>query len=136
LGLLGAFTLSAPRTARANSGNSFLETIGISIAVGTVLGASTLPFYSQPGKHLSNLEYGAIAGAAVGLGVSLYEVIVKQHSDAEASYGLPGAPSLPSQADEGPTNLSGPNEIFASPGAVLPKNSRPLFWMSLVSLNW
>src|SRR3954466_11035161 len=80
LGLLGAL-LTAPRLARANSGSSFLETIGISIAVGTVLGASSLPFYDQPGKHLTNLEAGAAAGAAVGLGVSLYGLIVKRPAD-------------------------------------------------------
>ncbi len=71
--LLGALlSLSAPRMARANSGDTFLETIGIGIAVGTVLGASTLPFYDQPGKHLVNLAYGAGAGAAVGVGVAVY----------------------------------------------------------------
>jgi len=37
-----------PRLARAPiRGNYFCEAIGISIAVGMVLGASTLPFYSQ-----------------------------------------------------------------------------------------
>jgi|GEM_PF-2500231 len=70
LGLLGAL-LTAPRYARANSGNNFLETIGLSIAVGTVLGASTLPFYDSPGSHVSNLAYGASAGAVVGVGVWL-----------------------------------------------------------------
>jgi hypothetical protein len=38
--------------ARAKSGKYFCETIGISIAVGMVLGASTLPCYSQPETQL------------------------------------------------------------------------------------
>jgi hypothetical protein len=80
LGLLGA-SFSAPRIARANPGNSFLETIGISIAVGTVLGASTLPFYDQPGKHLMNLAYGASAGAVTGIGILVYGWIAGPSQD-------------------------------------------------------
>lgn len=71
LGLLGAM-LSAPRIAQASSGSSFLETIGISTAVGMVLGASTLPFYDSPGSHISNILYGGSIGAAVGVGVCIY----------------------------------------------------------------
>jgi len=48
---------------------SFLETFGLSGVGGTVLGASTLPFYRQPGDHSVNLAWGAAVGAVVGLGV-------------------------------------------------------------------
>jgi hypothetical protein len=73
IGIVMLVSLSAPRTARASSGKIFLETIGISTAVGTVLGASTLPFYDQPGTHLMNLVYGASAGAVAGVGLGLYQ---------------------------------------------------------------
>jgi len=116
LGLLGAL-LAAPRAARANSGNSFLETIGIGIAVGTVLGASTLPFYSQPGTHLSNLGYGAAAGAGAGLIFALY--------------GL-GRSSMDQTAAADPDGLAGRQEVVQS----LPNPTIPRFWMPLVSLNW
>jgi hypothetical protein len=76
--------LTAPRTARANSGDTFLETIGIGIAVGTVLGASTLPFYDQPGTHFVNLAYGAGAGAAVGIGVVTYGWLTGSKNDEQA----------------------------------------------------
>jgi hypothetical protein len=55
--------------ASSASAASFLETFGLSVAGGTVLGASTLPFYEQPGDHSANLAWGAAIGAAVGLGV-------------------------------------------------------------------
>ncbi len=70
-----------PGAARASSGTYFLETIGISTAVGTVLGASTLPFYDQPGDHTANLAYGASAGAIVGVGVCLYGLITGPSQD-------------------------------------------------------
>lgn len=60
-------TTIAPQEGRANSG--FIETIGISTAVGTVLGASTLPFYSQPTDHMVNLAIGAGIGLVTGLGI-------------------------------------------------------------------
>jgi hypothetical protein len=115
LGLLGAL-LAAPRDARANSGNSFLETIGISIAVGTVLGVSTLPFYSQPGSHLSNLAYGAAAGAGAGL---IYAIFTAgRSSEDQASLGpLPNGAVTQNQVQNFP-------------------NTNPRYWTPLVSLNW
>ncbi len=38
----------------------------MSIAVGTVLGASTLPFSEQHGEHTGNIALGAAHGAVVG----------------------------------------------------------------------
>lgn len=71
LGLLGA-ALLAPQPVCAAG---ILETIGISTAVGTVLGASTLPFYEQPGDHTGNVTLGAAAGAVVGVGVVIYQAL-------------------------------------------------------------
>ncbi len=67
LALLGAISF-APQKVSAKS--TFFETMGISIAVGTVLGASTLPFYDDPMSNLkTNLAIGAAAGLVLGLGV-------------------------------------------------------------------
>ena len=60
--------------------------MGISIAVGTVLGASTLPFYEQPSDHYSNMLIGAAAGAAVGLGILIYEWVRKGPTAQEKFY--------------------------------------------------
>lgn len=70
--VLSGFLLTVSCAARADSGSGILETIGVSTAVGTVLGASTLPFYAEPGKHLMNFAYGASVGAVVGVGILVY----------------------------------------------------------------
>lgn len=80
LGLLGA-VLMAPQTVRAAG---ILETMGVSVAVGTVLGASTLPFYEQPKDHTGNVSLGAAAGAAIGLGVVIVQAIRGGDSDERA----------------------------------------------------
>lgn len=41
--------------------------------MGTVLGASTLPFYDQPGDHAGNLLTGALVGAAGGLVLAILD---------------------------------------------------------------
>lgn len=73
--------LSAPRDARAWSGHLFLETLGLSIGAGTVFGASTLPFYDQPGTHLEGLGFGAAIGAIAGLGIAVYQWIAGRSSE-------------------------------------------------------
>ena len=163
LGLLGAliFTLSAPRPACAKSGNSFLETMGISIAVGTVLGASTLPFYDQPGSHLMNLAYGASLGAVAGIGIGLYHLFSGRSSDdvfairsSDEDPGLPVSRCEDFEREDS-LSLSASNKISntasksrrnlfrgrrgLTDSAVLSSKgvARPaLVWMPLVSLTW
>lgn len=55
--------------------------MGVSIAVGTVLGASTLSFYEEPGDHIVNLAYGAGIGAVAGMGFLLYKAFSGQSSN-------------------------------------------------------
>ena len=149
LGLLGV-GLSAPRIARAQSGNSFLETMGISIAVGTVLGASTLPFYDQPGNHLMNLAYGASAGAVTGIGILVYGLLAGPSQDgydeAKQSFGPDSEAYAQSRnrryfshrvsAKYAATNVQRPN-LGTGPGqpGFAPARSAQ-FWMPVVSLNW
>jgi hypothetical protein len=70
--------LTLPQGALAGS---IIETIGVSTAVGTVLGASTLPFYEHPENNTKNIGYGALAGAGVGLGILIYQWINKGHKE-------------------------------------------------------
>lgn len=107
-------SLSGPREARADSGYSFLEAMGISIAVGTVLGASTLPFYEQPGRHVTNLAYGAAIGAIVGIGAYIFGSIS-------------GGNSRPDLSAENFRILQRQVALF---------ESDTLVWTPLVSLNW
>ena len=112
--------LSAPRIARANSGN-FLETIGLGIAVGTVLGASTLPFYDQPGTHANNLAYGASIGAATGVGVLFYSLVAGHNADDYDNARL--------QNQNSAINLA---QFKLRTQSVYPA----LIWSPLVSLTW
>lgn len=130
-GMLGT-SLSVPRLARANSGHIILETIGISVAVGTVLGASTLPFYDQPGKNLINLAYGASAGAVAGIGILAYEWIAGSGQDEYSdlrSRRLDNVHHL--NFDSGPAIT---RNDYSAPrsGSVYPAQ----FWTPVVSLNW
>ncbi len=115
---LVAGLLATPRMARANSGNSFWETIGISIAVGTVLGASTLPFYDQPGEHVLNTGLGATAGVLTGVGILVYGLFQGKSSESLESAGIfpPGQP-LPRSCAFVPVHLTS-------------------YWMPLVSVTW
>jgi hypothetical protein len=133
--LLGVL-LSVQREAQAGAGKLFFETLGVGIAVGSVLGASTLPFYDQPGTHLINLVYGASAGAVAGIGYFFYNLATAPSREGfyEAELRRP-----PSRATAGPEILALAN---ASPGVrgqsafPLSSNSYPRFWTPLVSLNW
>ena len=71
--VLGTGT-AAPTTAQAGSRN-FFESVGISTLGGTLLGASTMPFYSQPTQHTTNIVWGAVAGFSIGLGIWLVAIL-------------------------------------------------------------
>lgn len=150
-GLLGV-SLSAPRLARASTGQIFLETMGISIAVGTVLGASTLPFYDQPETHLWNLAYGASAGVVAGLGVFVYQLVAGSGQD---DYGqardinpashsrrnhLASVTTLDLAGRGRAARASWPaGPAIAQGDYVAPRSRSPYpaqFWTPLVSLNW
>ncbi len=121
LSLVGfvAVVAIAPVQARA-SGDSFWETMGFSVAMGTVLGASTLPFYDQPGQHLSNLLLGAAAGAVFGVG---WEILGGSKASDEAA----------SRADL-PTRLA--REQAGLPSTRVAIFRSPAIWTPLVSYNW
>lgn len=137
-------SLSAPRTARASSGKIFLETIGISTAVGTVLGASTLPFYDQPGTHLMNLVYGASAGAVAGVGLGLYQWLSGRSNRDQEIFGdtrsgqwSVGRVSLgESHSLAPPISVHASTSSFSLAGRDARNRTPVLVWAPLVSLNW
>jgi hypothetical protein len=143
LSLIGIM-FSAPRIASANSKSSFLETIGISVAVGTVLGASTLPFYDQPGKHLVNAAYGASAGAVVGIGILAYGLIAGPSNDGFDDYAMTSRGDfLPKRTALGRASSTISSRRFATARALashtttvsLPTPHAQL-WLPVVSLTW
>jgi len=150
--MMTVISLSLPRMARAGSGKIFLETIGISTAVGTVLGASTLPFYDQPGTHLINLVYGASMGAVAGVGLGLYQWLSgrseRNHEifgDFRPGYRTAGRASLARRMknDPAPVSVYASSSLFSSTGrmardqrAAVENRSPVLIWAPLVSLTW
>lgn len=136
--ILGA-QLAVPRVAQAQTGNSFLETIGISVAVGTVLGASTLPFYDRPEDNLLNLAFGASGGVAVGLGAYLVGLVQKAPGDGyeDASYRQrfePRPTRFISKSNwDSPSGSASLSTHSSSRRAV---RASPSVWMPLVSLTW
>ena len=93
-----------------------LETIGISVAVGTVLGASTLPFYDSPNSALSNVAYGAAGGALVGLGILTYEWVQPK--------------------SQGPADPKAFTWINQSNASVIQPKTAFVCTLPLVSLSW
>lgn len=147
LGLLGAL-LCWPRPANADSGNSFFGTMGFGLAVGAVFGASTLPFYDQPGSHPMNIAYGAAAGllCAVVCPTSGFESSDKGQE--EAQLGLPQQRFAQFHENRSPRTFTlsqtvnsrlggGRGRVLSSAGPVQIASLPPtLFWMPLVSLTW
>jgi len=128
LSLLLVFTPSA------QAGSNFWESIGIGIAAGTVLGASTLPFYDQPGQHTSNIALGAAAGFIVGLGVCIAGLGGDTVEDAESAETGAWAPSKKRRL----SNPSGGNVLrLASAPSLSTFPRRPQgISVPLVSLTW
>ena len=133
--LLVATLLPAPRLARADSGDTFLETLGIGIAVGTVLGASTLPFTDQPGKNLVNVAYGAGAGAIVALGVAVYGWLGPSRGGDQASASLFAQTNLFAQAKDLKPSRS-QQQLRLAVNTPQHQPPRALVWTPIVSLTW
>jgi len=72
LSLIAALFLVSPKPARAVTIGDAALTVSIGTAAGAILGASTLPFYSDSGKHTKNIFYGAAIGAVAGVLVAAY----------------------------------------------------------------
>ena len=117
---LGCFLVSPwAREAHAiTSGqNTIWETIGFSTAVGTVLGASTLPFYEEPGQHITNVAIGASVGLIGGLGYFLAGRFQSTMSDPVTET----------------THLRVKLPVLSGD---LPVVSRSSLWLPMVSLTW
>ncbi len=161
LASLGIISLANVREVHAGTGSSFLEAVGVGIAVGTVLGASTLPFYEQPGKNVINLAYGASAGAILGVGAWVYSLFGQARDEEEVqSEGLrfrflaqnfmrvnrrgrcnPGVANFGDSFRNGNFSLINPNGFASGErlavSFVPPIAERsPVFWAPLVSLTW
>ena len=115
-GIVGILLLAPLSVSAKPKGIIFVETMGVSTAVGLILGASTLPFYQSPGSNLVNLAYGAAAGAVVGLGIFTYEMVAG--SDSEVATAPHSSPTL------------------YSPRTASLTQGETVIWAPVVSLRW
>lgn len=79
-----SLSLFSPKANALTIGEAAI-TVGVSTAAGAVLGASTLPFYGEPGKHTKNIFYGAALGAVAGVLLSAYAGVKGSDDDDDAS---------------------------------------------------
>lgn len=103
-------------------------TVSISTVSGAILGASTLPFYEDSGKHTKNIFYGAAIGAVAGVLISAVAGVKESQDDDEAL--LMRAP-----AD---ARFAFSRELKPELTSAIKKGttSSPLVWSPLASLNF
>lgn len=143
LSALNTLNWMTPNVAYAGTDNTFFETTGYFIALGTVLGASTLPFYEQPGSNLMNLAYGAGIGAVTGLGFAIFGRSGKTSREGrielDAAAEARGSAYADARGEYYPPVLSPMRTTtnLVQPVLVSAATVRPVqLWMPLVSLTW
>ena len=124
-----------------------LETAGIGMASGAVLGAATLPFYSEPLDHKSNVLIGSLLGALVGIGIWGYnkwfnkeeeELFFNKEEEASSD----GIGSVRLFSGRGPSPFSDKNFLNSVTNNRLNVRSDelsapvPVVQIPLVSLSW
>lgn len=135
LGVLIVLFCSQPMKARAGN---FWETVGISTAVGTTLGLSTIPFYSEPSNHLVNVGIGAGIGLVFGLGILTYHWLSPSGENDQL-----GWDSKPNPVGLAKSFKSTQNLAFNQTSTTTSLWNRARFrrsevtvWTPVVSLNW
>lgn len=116
-----------PRAQALTAGEAVLTVAGGALA-GTVLGASTLPFYGSPGDHMQNIWIGAAVGTVVGVLVS-----------AAAGF-TQTSESLDAEDQQNMTMLKQPKPALefspALAGSHLTKQDTVLAWQPLATLRF
>jgi hypothetical protein len=135
LAILLSFLFSPSARADTTIGDSALV-VAFSTLGGAVLGASTLPFYEEPGDHTKNIFYGAALGAVIGVFISAYtgvkggrdfdEEDARLKNKRGTSLSLNDAPELRLRTETTSAMRKGPS--FAG-GA-------PMFWSSVAKVSF
>ena len=64
--------LVLPYRSQAITAGDAVLTVAVGTGSGAILGASTMPFYSDSGAHAKNIFYGAAFGAVIGVLFAAY----------------------------------------------------------------
>lgn len=138
------------QTNESRAAESFTDVVmlvGVSTLAGGILGASTLPFHSEPGNHVDNLYIGAAIGAVIGVGIAAWSGVSDsenydygdEYEQGEPAppgndYGKkPANPALILANLDHPKLVKMPRVLGVYQGAV---QSRALFWTPLASVKF
>lgn len=113
-------------------------TVAFSTLGGAVLGASTLPFYEDPGDHTKNIFYGAALGAVAGVLISAYAGVKEGPAYEEEGK---GPAQRPRQISALAVNESPVFRLHAESSTATLKppgfgSGAPMFWSKLASVNF
>jgi hypothetical protein len=127
-------TLSLFPIQRAQAETTFSDAV-IVVSVGTVsgaiLGASTLPFYNEPGSHTKNIFYGAALGAMIGVFFSAYAG-VKDNPGPEDAF-LERKPSTISLNEAPELRLHAASSVAMRPASA---SETPIAWSPIARLRF
>jgi hypothetical protein len=137
ISLIFIFVLSLFSCQRAQAESELANSavnVALTTVAGAVLGASTLPFYDEPGEHTKNIFYGAAIGAVVGVIISAYAG-VKEGPDYEDARLSPRKPSAL------PINEAPSLRLHAEASSALRKHTSfaegtTLAWSPLTSIHF
>jgi hypothetical protein len=124
------FVLFTGRPAHALTLGDAALTVSVATVSGAILGASTLPFYEDSGKHTKNIFYGAAIGAVAGVLISAVAG-VKESQDGDDDALLRRAP-----AD---ARFAFSRELKPEATTAVQKGAAggsPLVWSPLASLDF
>ena len=88
---IGTSFLVSPQ-ARADAGREFMMSCTYGVLAGTLVGAATLAFESQPGDKLYKVARGASIGLYTGIALGLYVVYGVSDEEDMDYYNVPGLP--------------------------------------------
>lgn len=130
---LSALLLTPGAKAETTFGDAALV-VGLTTVAGSIIGASTLPFYEDSGAHTENILYGAAVGAVTGVLISAYAGVreVPDYEDASNPRLAPSKLSL----NEAPAM-----KLKAEASASIRKpasfaGGAPAMWSSLASIRF
>jgi hypothetical protein len=127
-------TFFTPRNCRASSaGKEFTTSVIYGTLAGTLVGAATLAFTTNPGDNLNNVARGASYGLYAGILLGLYVVYgvpdappKESQRPGDENYMLPGEGGRPGEGGGG-GGQDGLGDGYAPPNSALPPSpNQPL----------
>lgn len=125
---------AAPSSRAENSIGDAAIMVGLTTVAGAVFGASTLPFYEDPGEYKKNILYGAAIGAVAGVLISAYSGVKEGPSYEEAR--LPRTPSSALSLNETPGLRLKAESSTAIRQARGSSMASPFLWSPVAALHF